>query len=107
MKMLIAAAVAALLMSGVCSVGAAMDYADMSNEELAELRGAVRNAPEQERRAYEVEWAKRLTLMSEGEKQRYSGEADSDGARDKEMPQPHIQGRGYDRGMGSVIQGSR
>lgn len=104
MKMLVAAAITALILGLFCSPGETMDYADMSNDELAELRGAIRNAPAEERQAYEIEWEKRQARMSEAERRHYSG-GEEQGTI---LPQPHVQGRGYDQqGMGSVIQGSR
>jgi hypothetical protein len=106
MKKMTATAVMALVFGVVCSAGWAMDYDHMTNDELAELRGAILNAPEAERNAFQVEWEKRLRNMSEAEKELYSGQAGTDPGKEREGKQPHIQGRGYDeRGMGTVIHG--
>ncbi|HHO47238.1 MAG TPA: hypothetical protein ENN06_02095 [Desulfobacteraceae bacterium] len=96
----------ALVFGLVCSAGQAMDYGNMTNEELAELRGAILNAPEAERRAFENEWEKRLPDMSEEEKERFADREGADPGKERQGKQPHIQGRGYDeQGMGTVIHG--
>jgi hypothetical protein len=97
---------AALVFLVAFSTGWTMDYGNMSNDELAELRGAILNAPEVERNAFQTEWEKRLRNMSEAEKERYSNLAETGLENGEEKKQPHIQGRGYDeRGMGTVIHG--
>jgi hypothetical protein len=97
----------ALMFSLACSAGQAMDFGNMNNDELAELRGAILNAPEAERKAYAHEWEKRLREMSAEEKERFADQVETE--PDKEQPgkkQPYIQGRGYDeQGMGTVIHG--
>lgn len=45
------------LMAGAIS-GLSMDFVNMSNQELFELRGAIQNAPEADRSAYMAEWEK-------------------------------------------------
>ena len=78
----------------------ALDYAHMSNAELAELRGAITNAPEPEREAFQQEWEKRLQHMSEAEKKQY-GQPDQE-----QKKSPNVQGRGYDsQGAGAIIYG--
>lgn len=95
----------AMVLGVVCTSGLAMDYANMSNDELAELRGAIVNAPESERKAFQAEWENRLRSMSEEENKRYAEQAAPDSAQEQEGKQPYIQGRGYEQGMGTVIHG--
>jgi len=96
----------AMVFGVVCSSGRAMDYANMTNDELAELRGAIVNAPDSERKAFRAEWENRLRSMSEEENKRYAEQGEPDPAQGQEGKQPYIQGRGYEQqGMGTVIHG--
>ena len=88
----------------------AMDYTTLSNDELYELKGAVKNAPETEQEAYQKEWQLRVSKMTKEEVERYSadpGENEGDdGKAGVGAKAPFIQGKGYDRqGMGTVIFG--
>jgi hypothetical protein len=81
-----------------------LDYTAMSNQELADLRGAIENAPSAEQEAYRLEWSKRLENMTEEEKQEYV--RPDEAAGEKRMEDPKVMGRGYDsQGTGSVIYG--
>jgi hypothetical protein len=105
-KKMTAIGIMAIVVAVVCSSGRAMDYANMTNDELAELRGAILNAPESDRKAYQVEWENRLRNMSEAEKKQYDQEDKNDPGNDQKPKQPYIQGRGYDnQGTGTVIYG--
>jgi len=98
MKKLIGMAGIMLLLAGWPAVGLSMDFAGMSNVELFDLRGAIRNAPEADRNAYQAEWEKRLAGMSEEEKQLYA-EAEASDQKEKDddlLDQPRIPARGYE-----------
>ena len=105
-KKLTAVGMVAMVIGVVCSSGRAMDYAGMTNDELAELQGAILNAPESDRKAYQAEWENRLRNMSEAEKKQFGKEDKDDPGNDQKLKQPYIQGRGYDnQGTGTVIYG--
>ena len=55
------------------STAFAVDYSTMSTEELARLRGTMRNATVDERNAFRQEWQKRIQNMTQEERQRYLG----------------------------------
>lgn len=89
-----------------CGAALAMDFAAMSNQELADLRGAIRNAPEPDQQAFRLEWEKRLAAMPEEEKKRYAPARDQRPEDEEKQEKPRIQGRGYDsQGTGSIIYG--
>ncbi|MHB8809474.1 MAG: hypothetical protein ACYC9M_05620 [Desulfobulbaceae bacterium] len=95
-----------LLLGCVCWTAAwAMDFSRMTNQELADLRGAIRNAPQEEQSAFQQEWGKRQAAMTEEEKKLFAkplDEPDSDG----KLRKPNIPGRGYEtQGVGGVIYG--
>jgi hypothetical protein len=96
-----------LLLGAVCCGAAwAMDYARMSNQELADLQGAILNAPEPEQQAFRLEWEKRLAVMPEEEKKRYAPPQDQPQEDEEKQSKPRIQGRGYDsQGTGVIIYG--
>ena len=89
-----------------CGGALAMDFARMSNQDLADLRGAIRNAPEPEQQAFRLEWEKRLAAMPEEEKKRYAPPQDQSPEDAEKQDKPRIQGRGYDsQGTGTIIFG--
>jgi len=53
------------------SYGWATDYASMSNEELAALRGTMQNASPEEHDAFRAEWKSRLQTMTDEEQQKF------------------------------------
>lgn len=71
MKRLIAMACMGLGM--VITQAWAVDYSSMSTEELAELRGTMRNASQEEHAAFQHEWQNRVRQMTREERQRYLG----------------------------------
>ncbi|MCF8069562.1 MAG: hypothetical protein K9L30_13340 [Desulfobacterales bacterium] len=80
----------------------AINYPTLSNQDLYELKGAIKNAPEAEQKSYQKEWQLRLTKMTEEERKHYTSETEAD-----KVPQAPIkQGRGYDsQGQGVIIYG--
>ncbi|MFZ5766885.1 MAG: DUF1104 domain-containing protein [Thermodesulfobacteriota bacterium] len=73
------------------------DYSTMSTDELNEMRGTMRDAPAEEREAFQREWQHRINTMTREERQKYSGppaNAPRDGSGD-----------GYGRGMGGGMGG--
>jgi hypothetical protein len=80
----------------------AIDFPTLSNEDLHDLRGAIKNAPVAEQELYQKEWQLRLTKMAEEERRHYTSETEADNG-----PQAPIkQGRGYDnQGTGIIIFG--
>lgn len=95
------------LLGVLCSVSAwAMDFSRMSNPELADLQGAIRNAPEADQAAFRLEWEKRQASMSEEEKKLYASPQEPQPGEEEQMKKPYVQGRGYDsQGTGTVIFG--
>ena len=80
----------------------ALDYPSMSNDELHDLRGAIRNAPPEEQERYRKEWQIRLDKMSKEEKAHFEQEARS---ADESLT-PIIPGKGYDsQGTGVILYG--
>lgn len=63
----------------VAPAWAATDYRAMSNEELANMRGAMQNATAEERNAFRNEWQKRLEKMPAAERSRFGGPPESAG----------------------------
>lgn len=96
-----------LLLALVCGTAVwAMDFGAMSNQELAELRGAIENAPPAEQDAFRLEWEKRLATMGEEEKKRYVTPDPAEPAGDGQGKNPTFIGRGYEnQGMGVIIFG--
>jgi hypothetical protein len=89
------------------SIGLAMVYADFSNEEFFAMRGAISHAGEEEQQAYRQEWHRRLEKMSQEEKKKFGLNAEDANEMtppDKKIPFV-IQGKGYEKGTGIVIQG--
>ena len=87
--------------------GWSMDFVNMSNEELFELQGAIRNAPEADRKAYEAEWEKRVSGMTDEEKKVF---VDADAEKqtdDGKLDEPRIPAGGYEKEgiQGQIIFG--
>ncbi|GAB4346307.1 MAG: hypothetical protein Kow0089_23620 [Desulfobulbaceae bacterium] len=82
----------------VCVLPAAMamDFASMSNQDLYELRGAIQNAPEKDRTAYQAEWEKRLAAMSDEEKKLFTEPEKKEGDGETLDP-PVVPARGYEK----------
>lgn len=97
-----------LLLTIVCSVAWSMDFVNMSNEELFELRGAIQNAPDTDKQYYQLEWEKRVAGMKPEEKKQFT-ESSKDGEKINGEPKLpfHIIGQGYGKqeGEGQVIIG--
>lgn len=92
-----------ILLPALFSVCWAMDYQKMSNQELYELQGAIRNAPEAEQKRYQAEWEQRLATMTDEEKEELlqpEKEKDTD-----ELDSPRTPARGYEEQSGQVIFG--
>ncbi len=51
----------------------AADYSNYSTEELANMRGTLSTATEQERNAFRAEWQKRMKSMTAEERLKYVG----------------------------------
>ncbi|MEI8033041.1 MAG: periplasmic heavy metal sensor [Chlorobiaceae bacterium] len=60
---------------------AAADYSRYSDEELAKLRGTMRNAAPEERSAYHDEWQKRVSEMGPDDRMQYMGRQGGYGGR--------------------------
>lgn len=96
-----------LICFAISTVAAAMDYSVYSHQELLKLKDAVATAPEAEQEAYRQEWQRRLQNMNEEEKNYYVKALQSgDNGKSDDGKVPFvIQGRGYDKGEGTVIFG--
>lgn len=82
------------------NVFAVTDYSKYSTEELAAMRGTLRNASVEERNAFRTEWQKRMQQMSSDQRQQYvrgRGYGLRDGSCAGTGPG---QGMGYGRGGG-------
>ena len=65
---------ALVMVSGLMSAQLfAADYSGKSTEELAEIRGTLRNAEVQDRNDFRLEWQKRLNAMTPEERVKYLG----------------------------------
>lgn len=96
-----------LLLSVVTAACWAMDFDNMSNEELFELRGAIQNAPEPDRTAYQAEWNKRLACMTDEEKKEFAEPAEAEKKNDDELDPPITPAQGYEKEgvQGQIIFG--
>lgn len=66
--------IGAVLTLGLLTIPAwGADYGGYSPEELAAMRGTMRNASAQERNAFRQEWQKRIRSMTQEERQQYMG----------------------------------
>ena len=98
MKTLSAVGLVLALLIGIAPAWG-VDFSTYTNEELASMRGTMRNATEEERTAFRDEWQKRLQTMTMEERRQYSGRpanAPADGS-----------GSGQGRGMGRGGRGGR
>lgn len=96
-----------MLLGCVCWTAAwAMDFSRMTNQELADLRGAIRNAPQEEQSAFQQEWEKRQAAMTEEEKKLFAKPQAESSGDDGKLQKLNIPGRGYEQqGVGTVIYG--
>lgn len=94
---------ACIMLPILFSLGWAMDYHNMSNQELYELRGAIQNAPATEQEAYRLEWEQRVSAMTEAERKEFL-QPEEDANPDKLDP-PRIPAQGYENQSGQVIFG--
>lgn len=92
-----------LLFSILSSFSWAQDFASMSNRELFELRGMIKYSVEEVKKAYNEEWEKRLTDMTDEEKNKYAEEEKKEGDVDKLW----LPGQGYEKQgvQGQIIYG--
>lgn len=79
----------------------AADYASMSTEELAALRGTMQNASQQEHAAFQQEWQNRVRQMTEEERRKYLGPP-ANAPRDGSGMQSGQQSTGNGPGGGSM-----
>ena len=77
-------------LSLIATPGWSFDYSSYSTEQLANMRGTLRNASQEERNAFRSEWQKRMLSMSASERQQYMG-------RPANAP---AYGAGYGKGRG-------
>ncbi len=97
-----------LLSTVACSVAWSMDFVNMNNEQLFELRGAIQNAPDGEKTAYQLEWEKRIAAMSSEEKKQFAVISKNEEGNNSTPQQPFLlMGQGYEKqeGEGQVIFG--
>ena len=70
-----------IILALACSILAdnafAVDYSQYTTEELASMRGTMRDASEEQRDAFRAEWQKRLQDMTREERQKYVGKPDN------------------------------
>ena len=84
-----------LLMAGAAWC---VDYSDKTTEEMNAMRGTMRSAPLEERKAFVAEWQKRLREMSPEERQKYLGRPANAPADGKGYRNNAPAGRGYGLG---------
>ena len=77
----------------------------MSNEELFELRGAIQNAPDPDKNAYQLEWEKRIAGMTNEEKKQFVDPAQDEEDNGGSSEQLWVPARGYEKQAGRVISG--
>ena len=77
-----------------------VDYSTYSNENLASMRGTMRDATDDERSAFRGEWQERLQAMTPEERQQYSGRPANAPADGSGAGAGAGQGRGMGRGGG-------
>jgi hypothetical protein len=80
-----------IALSGATSQLWSKDFADMTFRELFIYRATVDSAPAAEREAFQLEWEKQLQSMTEVEREQVEMFE-----RQKNFPNPYVQGRGYD-----------
>lgn len=89
-------------------VFAETDYSAMTNEEMAQMRGTMRNADTAEQEAFRAEWQERVNNMSQEERQNAVGRPENaiqDGAGNK-YRQGNASGSGSGMGSGGGGVGS-
>ena len=89
--------IAALLIGLSSTPLFARDYASMSIDELANIRGTLYNATIEERNEFRTEWQKRIQSMTVEERQQYMG-------RPSNASFAKGQGRQGKRGFGRMNQ---
>jgi len=94
-----------LLLTVVCSGGWSMDFVDMSNKELFELRGAIQNAPDVDKNSYQLEWEKRIAVMTNEEKKQFVDSPKHGEGKEGSSEQLWVPARGYEKQAGQVILG--
>jgi len=97
----------------------AEDYSQYATEELANMRGTLQDASEEERDAFRTEWQKRVQDMTSEERQKYVGRPDNTQCQpgaDRMQGSGNAQGgggygkgagRGFGRGFGKGGGGGR
>ncbi|MCF6186545.1 MAG: DUF1104 domain-containing protein [Desulfobulbaceae bacterium] len=90
----------AMVLMAVIPAWAETDYSSMSNEELSQKRGTMREAGEAEQNAFRSEWQQRTRDMTMEERQQYSGPPANATADGSGSGQGMGQGRGGGRRMG-------
>ncbi|MDA8165093.1 MAG: hypothetical protein M0017_08690 [Desulfobacteraceae bacterium] len=73
MKKKLLGVIAAALLLLPCGVARATDYRQMSTAQLAMMRGTIQNATEEEQRAFQEEWQRRVRMMTSAERRQYLG----------------------------------
>ncbi len=92
------------LLAGTIFLGGmawAVDYSQYSTEELAKMRGNMRQMSPEERRAFHEEWRKRMREMDPEKRWSYMGPPESarqNGKGHKNGQERHHQGKGWHRG---------
>ena len=90
-----------LLLTVACSVAWSMDFVDMTNRELFALQGAIQNAPDGDKKAYQGEWEKRIASMTEEEKKQFAVVLKNKEDNKDEYKLPFLlMGQGYDDQQG-------
>ncbi len=82
---------------------AQIDYSSMTNEDLAAMRGTMRDATPEDRDAFRQEWQGRVQNMSPEERQQVTGRPSGAGGGDGygyRSGGGQRGGGGYGRGMG-------
>ena len=87
-----------LLLAIACSTVWAMDFVNMTNEELFELQGAIQNAPDADKNAYQLEWDKRFASMTSEEKKQFFETAKEED--DGKLKKPVVPAQGYEKQVG-------
>jgi hypothetical protein len=81
----------------------AVDYSQYTTEELANMRGTLQDASQEERDAFRAEWQKRLQDMTREERQKYVGKPDN---AQCESGTGRMQGGGNALGKGGYGKGA-
>lgn len=82
----------------------AQDYSAYSTEELAAMRGTMRDSSPEERSAFQKEWQNRYQHMTQEERQQYMrrpANAQADGSGYRLNAPDSKKGRGKGKGVGS------